>query len=102
MIVLVPDHCLSDSLCLFIYTRAERQWLKHFSNHEKMFETMVVRANSVDHRVRTEGIIGISFRFFDMKICCVFSLGAHFSILFPCGVEVDYGALIIAFPSNYD
>ena len=39
-----------------------------------MFETGVVRDNVVNHSARSEGIIGLSFRFFTMKVCCVFSL----------------------------
>ena len=29
---------------------------------------------SVSHSVKSEGIIGMYFRFFNMKVCCVFSL----------------------------
>ena len=39
-----------------------------------MFETGEVRANAVDHTARSGGIIGIFFDFFNMKVCCVFSL----------------------------
>ena len=40
-----------------------------------MFETGVVRANEINHSARSGGIIGIIFKiFFNMKVCCVFSL----------------------------
>ena len=38
-----------------------------------MFETGV-RANDIYHSTRPVGIIGIFFIFFNMKVCCVFSL----------------------------
>ena len=57
-----------------MYT-VELQWLEHFLYHESMFETGVVRADEVNHSARPGSIIGIFFSiFFNMKICCVFSL----------------------------
>ena len=48
----------------------ELQWFKHLWNREKMFEAGVVRANSA----RPGCMIDIFSIFFDMKVCCVFSL----------------------------
>ena len=40
-----------------------------------MFETGVVRANEVNHSARSGGIIRVFLSiFFNMKVCCVFSL----------------------------
>ena len=53
----------------------ELQWLEHFWNHENVFETGVVRANKC-YSLRQVGrhnrdMFSI---FFNMKVCCVFSL----------------------------
>ena len=48
----------------------ELQWLEQLWNLENMFEQM-----SVNHSARLGGILGTLFSiFFNMKICCVFSL----------------------------
>ena len=51
--------------------KVELQWLEHLWNSENIYETGVVRV----HSARSGGIIGIFFSiFFNMKVCCVFSL----------------------------
>ena len=53
----------------------ELQWLEHLWNHENMFETGVVRAiecySKLQVRRHNRDIFSI---FFNMKVCCVFSL----------------------------
>ena len=39
------------------------QWLEHFWNHENMFETGVVQANSANHSTRSGSIIEIYYQF---------------------------------------
>ena len=49
----------------------ELQWLEHLPNHENMFETGI----SVNHSARSGGHNrGIFSIFFNIKVCCVFSL----------------------------
>ena len=68
---------------LFVMNAAELQWLEHLSSHEKMFETGIVRANECqslrqfrrhNRHIFSIFFLGIYFRFFNMKVCCVFSL----------------------------
>ena len=60
---------------LFIVNTVELQWLESLGNHENMFETWVVRANEYlskrQIRRHNRDIFSI---FFNMKVCCVFSL----------------------------
>ena len=53
----------------------ELKWLEHLWNHENMFETGVVRANEYlsERQVRGHNRDIFSI-FFDVKVCCVFSL----------------------------
>ena len=64
--------CHDNYLCQITI---ELQRLEFLWDHEKVFETEVVRANEVNHSAMSGGITGIFFAiFFDMKVCCVFSL----------------------------
>ena len=57
------------------------QWLEHFGNHENMFSTGVVRANKCCSKCQGRRYNrDIFLIFFNMKICCVFSL---FSLKLP-------------------
>ena len=70
--------CLKNhngTFSLFVMNAAELQCLEHLSSHEKMFETGIVRANERQSlrqfRRHNRHIFSI---FFNMKVCCVFSL----------------------------
>ena len=54
----------------YMYT-VELQWFGHLWKHENMFETGVVRANECYSSRQVKYIFSI---FFNMKVCCVFSL----------------------------
>ena len=54
---------------------AELQWLEHLLNHEKMFETGVVRANECQSQRQDRRHNGYIFLIFShMMVYCVFSL----------------------------
>ena len=59
------------------YHTVELQLLEHLGNHEKVFETGVVRANEslLKHQDRRHNK-DISLSFSKMKVCCVFSLAS--------------------------
>ena len=59
---------------IYVYT-VELQWLEHLVNHENMFEKGVVRANECKSKrqIRRHNR-DIFSSFFNMKVCCVFSL----------------------------
>ena len=63
-------HCPTFLLC-----RVEPQWLGHLWNHENMFNTGL-ELMSVNHRARSRGINRDIF--FNMKVCCVFSLDFYY------------------------
>ena len=56
-------------LACFALFQVELQWLEHPWDYENLFETGVVRAIEplrVDYSARSDGIIGMSFRFSSM------------------------------------
>ena len=53
----------------------ELHWLEYLWNHENMFETGVDRANECLSQPQVKRhIMDIFSIFFNMKVCCVFSL----------------------------
>ena len=53
----------------------ELQWLEQLWNHVNMFEKGVARANECDSLPQVRGTNWVIFSiFFNMKVCCVFSL----------------------------
>ena len=55
----------------------ELQWLESFGTMKICLRQGKFELMSVNHSARPGSIIGISFRFFNMKVRCVFSLKSH-------------------------
>ena len=58
-----------------LFTTVELQWLGYIWNHEKMFQTVAIRANKCLSWRQVKRLNRAIFTiFFYMKVCCLFSV----------------------------